>query len=237
MRFLTVLLAFLTCQLQADDQVTLDATGPQWMQAIGKLRVPGSQWREGRTIYQVEDCSATLIARRASLHSSTILTAWHCLEFYNDLSKPITFTLSAGGRQSIEREAYPVASGGSMTQDWALLRLDKPVSADRIPGLPVITQPADQAQDIVMAGYSRDEAVDQGTQQLTYDPACRVLEADAALASTDCFARKGASGGPVIQTQDLMPAVYGVISQGDGEGFSTFIPARNFRAALRQHLR
>ena len=47
-----------------------------------------------------------------------------------------------------------------MTQDWALLRLDKPVSADRIPGLPVITQPADQAQDIVMAGYSRDEAVD-----------------------------------------------------------------------------
>jgi hypothetical protein len=51
------------------------------------------------------------------------------------------------------------------------------------------------------------------------------------------MAHKGASGGAVIQLSDSAePLMSGVISQGNGEGRSTFVPVSGFRSAIHLYL-
>jgi hypothetical protein len=211
---------------------------PAWLGAVGQLSVPGSRIRDGRRAHQLEDCSATLVGRRATPWADTIVTAWHCLEFYNDLSRPITFTLLPGRRGELTREAYRLGDGGGMDADWAILRLYQPVAAKEVMALPVGAGGADRARPVIMAGYSRDEGLGHGGRRLTYDPACRIKAQTPARGDTDCRAHKGASGGAVIQlSPEGEPQFTGVISAGDGESTSIFVPVTHFRATLRQHLR
>jgi len=200
--------------------------------------VPGSRIRAGQRSHQREDCSATLVGRKASTRADTIVTAWHCLEFYNDLSRPITFTLLPGRQGELSREAYRLGDGGGMDADWAILRLYEPVSAEDVPALSVGADAADRARPVIMAGYSRDDGLGDGGRRLTYDPACRITAQAATRSDTDCRAHKGASGGAVIQVSpEGEPQLTGVISAGDGESTSIFVPVTHFQAALRQHLR
>jgi len=161
----------------------------------------------------------------------------HGLEKYSDLSKPIRFTLDPGGGPAIESEAYVLSDGGSIDADWALLKLHDPVSAERVAALIVAIDDIDAGRDLVMAGYSRDKGLGAGGDRLTYDPACQVTDSDKVSTTTNCIAHKGASGGPVIQHDSAgRPAVYGVISEGNGAGVSIFIPTRAFRQAVRTYL-
>ena len=51
------------------------------------------------------------------------VTAWHCLDGYDALLRPMLLTIG-------QREPVPMrvlASGGSMSADWALLRADEPI--------------------------------------------------------------------------------------------------------------
>jgi len=222
---------------QADDRLIFDSSSPAWLQAIGRLTVPGSRYTDGRREHFTEDCSATLVSRGEQQRSSIVLTAWHCLEKYSDLSKPIRFTLDPGGGPAIESEAYVLSDGGSIDADWALLKLHDPVSAERVAALIVAIDDIDAGRDLVMAGYSRDKGLGAGGDRLTYDPACQVTDSDKVSTTTNCIAHKGASGGPVIQHDSAgRPAVYGVISEGNGAGVSIFIPTRAFRQAVRTYL-
>ena len=91
----------------AEQRIAYSPDSPVWLQAVGKLRVPGSQLKDGRRKHRLEDCSATLIAATpASREADVVITAWHCLEFYNDLSRPILFTLLPQGPAPVTREAY-----------------------------------------------------------------------------------------------------------------------------------
>jgi hypothetical protein len=221
-----------------DSRVAYSATAPQWLRAVGKLQVPGNRVHEGHRVHHREDCSATLVARAGSDRADTIITAWHCLEFYNDLSRPITFTLMPGLDQHFTSEAYRLADGGGMHADWAVLRLQQPVISSTVTPLGIHPVRADPGRTITMAGYSRDDGLGNNGEQLTFDPACRITAQQSAISQSNCRAFKGASGGAVIQLSGAGEAqVCGVISQGDGAGLSTFVPVGGFRNAVDRALR
>lgn len=222
----------------ADDRQVYSGETYRWLGAIGKLEVPGQRLRDGRTSHYIEDCSATLVGHPDSGSASTIITAWHCLEFYSDLSKPISFTLNPHQDEPILREAYRLVDGGSMDADWAILRLYRAIPAGQVHALHIDTARANPRRAIIMAGYSRDDGVGAGGQHLSFDPACLITRQYPTSSDTNCTAYKGASGGAAIQLSSAgTPLVYGVISQGNGAGLSTFIPAHGFSSAIRQHLK
>ncbi|MCB1705393.1 MAG: trypsin-like peptidase domain-containing protein [Halioglobus sp.] len=208
-----------------------------WLHAVGKLEVPGQRYRDGRQSHYVEDCSATLVARAGRSHANTVITAWHCLEWYGDLSRPITFTVLTVSGEPLQREAYRLQDGGGMHADWAILRLRQAVTREQAPSLRVHERVADPALPVTMAGFSGDDGIGNSGDALTFDSGCAITRQDSALGDTDCTAFKGASGGAVVQLSDTGEArVCGVISQGNGEGRSTFVPVSTFRNALNRHL-
>ncbi|EAQ99397.1 trypsin-like serine peptidase [Congregibacter litoralis] len=194
--------------------------------SVGKLHVPGQRFEDGYVRHFDEDCSATLITDDAKSQSSTlIVSAWHCLEFYRDTSRVLTFE-TAGGET---RTANLVASGGSMYSDWALLRLNAP-----LPYPAVIAVEGKVATDaLVMAGYPRRSS--GATKVLETVRDCRITGRDDRDITSDCVLQKGASGGAVFlggpETRYL-----GVISRGDGESQSIYVPLARFRAKISAHL-
>lgn len=214
-----------------------EGASPAWLRAVGRLVVPGIRYEDGRRRHHTERCSATLVNTHRGAPADIILTAWHCLEYYEDLSQRILFLLPVAGGTTLEIEAYRLADGGGMEADWAILRLHRPVTTGQAPSL-VPAALADPALDLVMAGFSRDPGTGRGGTLLSYDPACRITGRSGDYTDSDCRAHKGASGGAVIQvSQGGEPRLAGVISQGDGEGLSRFLPVAAFRSALRRQLR
>lgn len=221
-----------------DSRKTFSAASPSWLRAIGKLHVPGKKYREGRLTHHTEDCSATLVAEKHHMEAEIIVTAWHCLEFYEDLSKPITFTLLPASGQPFKSEAQRLSDGGHIEEDWAILRLRRAVPIDRVNSLAIHPGRAEPDRPIMMAGYSRDMKKEHGGTVLSYDDHCQITFQGPGTSDSDCRAQKGASGGAVIQVSDQGEALLsGVISQGDGAHISTFIPVAGFRAALNRHLK
>lgn len=221
---------FTASHLQAETRKVYTPVSEAWLRAIGKLQVPGSRLQDGERRHNVEDCSATLIQRDRSSKADIIVTAWHCLEFYNDLSRPIYFQLSNAPKAQLRYEATLLTSGGSMRADWAILRLRQAVGTSVAAGLPMLEQRADPTRSIIMAGYSRDADLGQRGERLTFDPACNITRQDRRSSETNCTAFKGASGGAVVQLdQNGHPLFSGVVSQGNGEGTSTFVPVNVFR--------
>lgn len=221
-----------------DPRKVYSQTSPKWLAAVGKLYVPSIKMIEGRRSNHREDCSATLVSRRQGEKADTIITAWHCLEFYKDLSKSITFTLLPDSNTPITGVVHRLADGGGIHADWAILRLHEPVASDRV--LPLLIHPsrASNESTISMAGYSSDPGLGQGGNLLTYDPLCKVTAQVRSSSNSNCRAFRGASGGAVVQlSSEGEPWLSGVISQGDGEALSIFIPVEKFRTAINHHLR
>lgn len=216
-------------------QAYREGHSPAWLRAVGRLVVPGIRYENGRRRHHTERCSATLVGTGGP--AETIVTAWHCLEYYEDLSQRIVFQLATSAGDTLEIEATRLADGGGMDADWAILRLHRPVRGTQAPALAPRTSGADPTLDVVMAGFSRDEGIGQRGSLLSYDPACRITGRRNSYMDSDCRAHKGASGGAVIQlTAGGVPQLAGVISQGDGAGLSRFIPVATFRTSLRAQL-
>lgn len=220
-----------------DPRRVYDRDAPAWLRAVGKMQVPGIRYRDGRRTHNVEDCSATLVASPTASRADIIVTAWHCLEHYDDLSKRITFTLLPGSDASVSTEAVMLANGGGMHADWAILRLRKPVPQAQVKALNPAPQRADPGRKITMAGYSRDGGRGEFGARLTYDPACNITDQRRDSSDSDCAAHKGASGGAVVQLSAAgLPRFAGVISQGNGAGFSRFVPVQVFYPAIAAYL-
>ena len=83
--------------LAADPREVWDGQSRPWLASVGKLTVPGTRIEDGYNRHYIEDCSATLVRSPGAASADVIVTAWHCLADYRDLSKPILFTLRAGG--------------------------------------------------------------------------------------------------------------------------------------------
>jgi V8-like Glu-specific endopeptidase len=223
---------------QAEQREVYGRHSPKWLQAVGKLDVPGVQYHQGYGRHQNENCSGTLVTTGQRNSADTVVTAWHCLEFYRDLSKPITFTLMPGSEQSLSREAYRVADGGGMYADWAVLKLHKPVRAEDIAALNVNPKRADMLRPVTMAGFSGDGGLGKEGTVLTYHSGCSITRQDRRESESDCRAYKGASGGAVIQlSPDGQAQLSGVISRGDSENVSIYVPVSGFRSPLTLHLK
>ncbi|GAB3270490.1 trypsin-like serine peptidase [Parahaliea aestuarii] len=208
---------------------------PDWLRAVGRLVVPGIKLEDGRRRHHTERCSATLIQSHRGQQADTIVTAWHCLEYYEDLSQRILFQLTDSEGQLLEIEARHLADGGDIDADWAIMRLQQAVPAAAVPALAV--SEATSVSSLVMAGFSRDSGIGMAGRQLSYDPACEITREEALFSDSNCRAYKGASGGAVIQLDsDGTPELTGVISQGDGEGLSRYIPVGIFRRTLLGYL-
>lgn len=222
----------------ADPREVFSQASPTWLAAVGKLYVPSIKMIEGQRSNHREDCSATLVSMPGEKKADTIITAWHCLEFYKDLSKSITFTLLPDSNSPILAEVRRLADGGSMHADWAILRLLTPISTDRVTPLRIHPGRASSESLISMAGYSSDPGLGQGGDLLTYDPGCKVVLQVRNSSNSNCRAFRGASGGAVVQlSSDGEPWLSGVISQGNGQELSIFIPVARFRSAINHHLR
>lgn len=208
------------------------------LRAIGKLQVPGQRLQGGYRTHYIEDCSATLVAPPGHREADVIVTAWHCLELYRDLSREIIFTTQTASGEVLERKAYPLADGGGMSADWAILRLRPAVPEAQLAAMQPHTALADARRPVTMAGYSRDEGLGAGGRVLTFDPDCAITGQNPDFGETDCTAFKGASGGAVIQFAGSgAPLLCGVISQGNGMGKSTYVPLVSFRKTLIRYLR
>jgi hypothetical protein len=221
-----------------DSREVFSGESHAWLRAVGKLQVPGQRYQGGQQSHYTEDCSATLVARPGRKRADTIITAWHCLEWYGDLSKPITFTVTSLSGETLQHEAYRLGDGGGMHADWAILRLRSTVPDTDVAALQIHPQLADPDLPVTMAGFSGDQGMGNDGLALTFDPGCAITAQDRNLGDTNCTAFKGASGGAVIQLSSAgEPRICGVISQGNGEGRSTFVPVSGFRYALDIYLK
>ncbi|MEP6391416.1 MAG: serine protease [Halioglobus sp.] len=210
-----------------------NAAAPQWLDAVGKLAVPTIKYEEGRRRHHREDCSATLIANRAGKYADSIVTAWHCLEAYSDLSKPIIFTLEPWGREPVALTARRLADGGHIDADWAILRLQRAIPSSEVRGLALGRSVPPDHTVLQMAGYSGDSGLGRHGAQLTYDPSCRATTTTKRFISTDCLAYKGASGGAVVSVDESGQTVLrGIISQGDSDQLSIYIPTTRFAGEI-----
>ena len=99
---------------ESDTREVFGPGSPAWLRAVGRLQVPASRYWDGRTEHHLEDCSATLVSVPGRRSANTVVTAWHCLEFYRDLSRPINFSAQDGDGQWHSRQAYRLADGGGM---------------------------------------------------------------------------------------------------------------------------
>jgi Trypsin-like peptidase domain len=221
-----------------DPREVFSRDSPAWLLAVGKLQVPGQRYSDGHASHHTEDCSATLVTRPGRKRADTIITAWHCLEWYGDLSKPIVFTLVSLSGETLRHEAYRLGDGGGMHADWAILRLRSTVPETDVAALQIHPQVPDHELPVTMAGFSGDPGKGKDGMVLTFDPNCAITAQDRNLGDTNCMAFKGASGGAVVQLSSAgEPRMCGVISQGNGEGRSTFVPVSTFRNALELYLK
>lgn len=234
--FAAALLASAPAVATDDRRVRVDDS-PRWLFAVGKLEVPGTRFVDGRRQHHIEDCSATLLPSPSGDRADTLVTAWHCLDQYRDFSKPLVVTFESDSGEPVARTAYRLTSGGGMHADWALLRLFQPLPAATVPALPVHPGRAAPDLPLVMAGFSGDPGLGARGARLTFDPGCHVTGRQRHATGTDCLAFKGASGGAVVQlTADGQAMLAGVVSEGDGSGYSSFVPVERFRSALALHL-
>lgn len=224
-RLLTALLFCFAAAGSSNAQVALGGSATSLF-SVGKLHVPGQRYENGYAKHYDESCSATLITDNSgTLSSELIISAWHCIEFYRDTSKPLTFETASGET----RKANLISSGGSMYSDWALLRLDAPLPSPAV----LMSSDREHADTLRMAGYPRSATPQAGLIPTVSD--CQVTGSDGADTRSDCVLQKGASGGAVF-SGDKERRYLGVISRGDGESLSIYVPLSRFRANISAYL-
>lgn len=222
--------------IEVDPRSAAGPDSPNWLKAVGKLDVPSQIQRNGDTENYIEHCTATLISDAKYSDSNIIITAWHCLENYQDVSKDINFTIRSADNKTIMRTARRLSNGGDIDHDWAILKLSHPVGSKLAAAMAINKRFNSETQVpyalITMAGYSSDDGLGQGGKALTYHAGCQTGKLIGAQLSSNCLVFKGASGGPVVLSvygkEQFSHYLIGIISQGNGADTSTYVPGRVF---------
>jgi hypothetical protein len=193
-----------------------------WMRAIVKIEVPIVRSVDGYPRNFLEHCSATIISPGPH---PLLISAWHCFDGHDAMASPATL-LTENGPIALEL----VASGGSMAEDWAMLR--GKVAWVPKAWIPVSRVRASKGTRVSAAGFSRpSETGVNNTERslertLIIDSDCQVTAAGFLPIASSCVIQQGASGGAILgRTQSGSVRVYGIISTGDGASVSYFYPA------------
>lgn len=216
--------ALLLADLSAADEVEssrhrFDAKAPDWMENVVNIEVPAIKFEHGRARHYTEYCSGTLLKSSATLPTRFVVSAWHCVEYYQDLSRDLKVQFPHS--RSTHRSAYTarvIDSGGSISRDWALLELSNGPSTAQLEGLSLLA--IDTNKPATAAGFAM--ALPNGRQRLSFDNSC---QANGETEWVRCTTSKGASGGPIVQTHESMPGIVGVISQGDSQALTISFPS------------
>lgn len=214
----------------ADGQRAPVQSVPGW-EAVGRLNIGGRSM-----------CTASLIA------PDMVLTAAHCM--YDIRTgravnpRSVKFEAGLNGRQSkasrrVSKAAIHAGYRHGQTgqfqtgTDIAVLRLERPISADVVRPLALAAAPERGARVDVMS-YSHSNARSPRLQT-----ACQVLVARQSSLITSCRVDLGASGSPVLQTlPGRAPRLVSVISSKarmGGKGVSLAAPlGQSLQTLMRQ---
>ena len=228
-------LLMLSPPLAADPRLVPDPQALYWHSAMVRLEVPVIRSEGGRMRHFTEHCSATVITPGPN---TLLLSAWHCFEDYAVTQGPIQ--LFAQHSPDTPLPVRLIISGGSMSADWAILT---PVTSTVIGAwIPLSPQPTQRGTRVIAAGFapttdsgrSEEPGETPPSRGLMYDPDCVVIAATSQPARSDCVAKKGASGGPILRrTASGSVRVVGVISAGDGASVSYFHPTNGLISRVR----
>ena len=124
-----------------------------------------------------------------------------------------------------------LASGGSMSADWALLRAEEPI--EDLHWISLSADPLHVGTKVSAAGIapiesSSDQAagVPSTQRRLLIHSECEVTDTKSNNGISNCVARPGASGGAILsRTHSGSVRLSGVISAGDGESVVLYYPA------------
>ena len=213
----------------SDPRTTLDPHSANWQQAIGRLEVPITRTEEGRLRHFTEHCSAVAITPGPL---PIFVSAWHCFDGYRSTLDPLQLVLP--------REEEPllltlIASGGSMRDDWALLRAQRPIFTAS--WIPISLNRPQSGSRVIAAGFAPTEHLPNSMthRQLVADTACLVTDSESRPAASNCVARQGASGGAILtQTASGSARLLGIISAGDGKTVSFFYPTQSLLERVRR---
>jgi secreted trypsin-like serine protease len=195
-----------------------DANAPVWMKNVANIEVPAIKFEHGRARHYTEYCSGTLLQNPKTLKPRFVISAWHCVEHYQDLSRDIIVGFPHFQSNHADYTARLIDSGGGISNDWAVLELSNGPSAEELEGLSLLA--TDKAKPATAAGFAL--ALPKGRQRLSFDDSCR---ASGDVQWVQCTTSKGASGGPIVQTQGARSGIVGVISQGDSQAFTISYPS------------
>lgn len=217
----------------AEPRQQISAASPAVLLSVGRLLVPGRRMEAGYQRHYRESCSATLLAPEDGEAASLILTAWHCLEYHTDLTDDITFVIQASTGERLRRRVRPVSSGGGMSADWSLMRLQEPLPTETVKTAPLARGAAlAPGSRVIMAGFSRDRGLGEAGTVLTFHRDCQVVARSDDDIATDCLAYRGASGGAVFSVDS--GRLVGVISRGDSGENSIFVPVSRILGGARE---
>ena len=205
-----------------DPRVKLSTLTHNWLDSIGHLEVPVTRYEQGRRRHFTEHCTAVIVSPGPS---PLIVTAWHCLDGYRSLLEPIRLTLPGDPPVAVQ----VVASGGSMEEDWAILKAMQPIAGRY--WIPISQKPLEAGAKVSAVGFAPvltdpvNVANRNPTRELLADESCRVVDASSTQGTSTCVARQGASGGAILsRTASGGVRVAGIISAGDGHSISLFYP-------------
>jgi len=189
-------------------------TEPQsWQSAVVSLRVPTRRLVNGERSHHEEICSGTVISHKPT----TVLTAWHCFDGYDDLSNPPMVLINGLWHQGRLRQ-----HGKSMQADWAILTVKCNHDVSRV-NIDTSSQYLQLGRKIIVAGFDKTDA---GERQLIIEHDCTIAALAEQWISSDCSAKRGASGGPILVRDGPTIAVIGVISALRNEWELLFAPIR-----------
>jgi len=189
-------------------------TEPQsWQSAVVSLRVPTRRLVNGERSHHEELCSGTVISHKPT----TVLTAWHCFDGYDDLSNPPMVLINGLWHQGRLRQ-----HGKSMQADWAILTVKGNHDVSRV-NIDTSSQYLQLGRKIIVAGFDKTDA---GERQLIIEHDCTIAALAEQWISSDCSAKRGASGGPILVRDGPTIAVIGVISALRNEWELLFAPIR-----------
>ena len=217
--FVLVLVDLSTANETASSRQRFDANAPDWMKNVANIEVPAIKIEQGRARHYKEYCSGTLLTSSNTLPTRFVISAWHCVEHYQDLSRDLEvhFPHSPSTQQSVYT-ARLIDSGGSIYHDWALLELKQGPSTVQLKGLSL--SETDISKPAVAAGFAL--GLPDGRKRLSFDDSCL---ASGKTEWVRCSTSKGASGGPIVQIHEAIPSIVGIISQGDSRDFTISYPS------------
>lgn len=190
-----------------------EAERQSWRSAVVSLRVPTRRLVNGERSHHEEICSGTVISHEPT----TVLTAWHCFDGYDDLSNPPMVLINGLWHQGRLRQ-----HGKSMQADWAILTVKGNHEISRV-NIDTSSQYLQLGRKIIVAGFNNTDA---GERQLIIEHDCTIAALAEQWISSDCSAKRGASGGPILVRDGSNIAVIGVVSALRNEWELLFAPIR-----------